>query len=421
MSNDLAIATVTTTLRQLLQMAVAYDDLGAATISLERPDLVKPKDGEMRVNLFLYQAVPNAYWRNADLPTRTSSGAALRRPQAAFDLHFLLSFYGSEPRLVPQRLLGRTLSALHAQPMLTSAQVSAAVQAAAKNRDDAYLAASDLAQQVDRVTLSPLGLSLEELSKLWSVFLQTPYALSVAYSASVVLIEGRAAVAAPAPPVRTVSLYSQAARPPVVSAVEPARPGDAITAGSPIVIRGVGLGAARVQLRIDAQMIDLASAGDSRIELSALPAGLPAGVHGISVLHLIPRDDGPPLAAAESNLAAFVLRPRISDPRYVAPTQGTDTVLASPPYVTLVAEPPVAAGQRVSLLLSSVAVDGASYNVSGPTDLAGAALQLPIGGVVPGEYAVRLRVDGAESLPDPATDGGPAGPRVVVLGGGRNP
>ena len=32
-------------------------------------------------------------------------------------------------------------------------------------------------------------MNLEELSKLWSVFFQTPYALSIAYQASVVLIE----------------------------------------------------------------------------------------------------------------------------------------------------------------------------------------------------------------------------------------
>ena len=39
-----------------------------------------------------------------------------------------------------------------------------------------------------KFTQSPL--SLEELSKLWSVFFQAPYALSVAYQATVVLIDG---------------------------------------------------------------------------------------------------------------------------------------------------------------------------------------------------------------------------------------
>jgi hypothetical protein len=45
-----------------------------------------------------------------------------------------------------------------------------------------------------------LPLNLEELSKLWSVFFQTPHALSMVYSASVVLIETDAAVS-PVPPV----------------------------------------------------------------------------------------------------------------------------------------------------------------------------------------------------------------------------
>lgn len=414
MSNDLAIATVSATLRQLLQAAVAYDDLSAATISLERPDMIKPKDGEMRVNLFLYQAAPNTYWRNADLPTRAPSGTPVHRPQVALDLHFLISFYGSESRLIPQRLLGRTVSALHAQPVLTAAQVEAAVRAAATNRDDAYLAASDLAEQVDRVTLTPIALSLEELAKLWSVLLQTPYTLSVAYIASAVLIESPLPVAPPAPPVRAIRLHSWAARPPVVSAVEPAPPADAIVAGGPIVIRGVGFSAARLQVRIDDQSIDLAPTSDNRIELAALPDGLPAGVHGLSVLQLLDRAGAPPLPAAESNLVAFVLRPRISEPRYIAPRSGSRQRPAQPPSLALTVAPPLVAGQRVSLLLRSLAVEGPSYSIDGPARLSGGAIQLAIDGVAAGAYTVRLRVDGAESLPEPAEDGSLTGPQVVV-------
>jgi hypothetical protein len=42
---------------------------------------------------------------------------------------------------------------------------------------------------VEQIKFTPLAISLEELSKLWSVFFQTPYALSVAYQGTVVLIE----------------------------------------------------------------------------------------------------------------------------------------------------------------------------------------------------------------------------------------
>jgi hypothetical protein len=43
--------------------------------------------------------------------------------------------------------------------------------------------------QIENVKLTPISLSLEELSNLWSVFFQVPYALSVAYEAAAVLIE----------------------------------------------------------------------------------------------------------------------------------------------------------------------------------------------------------------------------------------
>ena len=37
---------------------------------------------------------------------------------------------------------------------------------------------------------TPEQMTLDDLSKLWSVFFQTPYALSVAYEATVVFVEG---------------------------------------------------------------------------------------------------------------------------------------------------------------------------------------------------------------------------------------
>jgi hypothetical protein len=62
------------------------------------------------------------------------------------------------------------------------------------------LAGSNLDEAMEQVRITELPLNLEELSKLWSVFFQTPHALSVAYRASVVLIETDDAVS-PAPPV----------------------------------------------------------------------------------------------------------------------------------------------------------------------------------------------------------------------------
>jgi hypothetical protein len=77
-------------------------------------------------------------------------------------------------------LLASTLRSLHARPVLTPAMIQAAEAAGTP---------SGLDQQQDPVRLALLDLSLEDLSKLWSVFFQTRYVLSAACRAGTVLVE----------------------------------------------------------------------------------------------------------------------------------------------------------------------------------------------------------------------------------------
>ena len=183
MSNYLAIATVTVTLRDLLQEAASLAVPGSA-VTTQRPISISNSGQEKAgINLYLYQVKPNPSWINNDVPTRNFNGYLLQRPQTALDLDYLLSFHGSEVSMEPQRLLGSAITSLHAQPFLSQS----AIQNAIKN--SSYLAQSDLFNQPELVRFGPLNLNLEELSKLWSVFFQIPYTLSVAYRASVVLLE----------------------------------------------------------------------------------------------------------------------------------------------------------------------------------------------------------------------------------------
>ena len=107
MSNHLAIAAVSATLSQLLQGAAGADLPGAA-VRLGRP----PSDGSPpagpEISVFLYQVSPNAAYRNADLPVRGQDCQMVRRPRAALDLHYLLSFAGDEGR--------PGIAALHRKP-----------------------------------------------------------------------------------------------------------------------------------------------------------------------------------------------------------------------------------------------------------------------------------------------------------------
>src|SRR5262249_61679827 len=117
-----AIGAWPVTLQQPLQRALLGSGAG---VSVTRPGAGGNAPPPPSVNLFLYQVSPNAAWRNDDLPTRRPDGRLVHRPQAALDLHYLLSFYGDDKVFEPQRLLGRVTRTLPAHPTLPRATAAA--------------------------------------------------------------------------------------------------------------------------------------------------------------------------------------------------------------------------------------------------------------------------------------------------------
>lgn len=185
MSNTLAIATVSATLQQLLLAGVSTDFPGA-TVTLGEPKAPSASPSP-QVNICMYQISPNMGYRNYDMPAKDSAGNWVNQPKLGIDLHYLLTFYGNEQQLEPQRLLGDVLSTLHTQPILTRDLIEATINQPLYS----FLANSDLANEtVEQVKLIPQANPREEIARLWRDYFQTiPYSLSLAYQASVVLIE----------------------------------------------------------------------------------------------------------------------------------------------------------------------------------------------------------------------------------------
>lgn len=410
MSNYLAFANVTAALRDLLD-AAAKQAVPAAQATLERPDTLKDEKNP-RVSVFLYQVTPNAAWRNADLPTRRQDGTVAQRPQAAFDLHYVLSFYGSDNLLEPQRLLGSVVSMLHTQPVLSPD----ILRGAAKD----VLVTADVAEQIEAVRLVPTGFNLEELSKLWSVFFQVPYRLSVAYQASVVLIVPEV-TAQPALPVRSRNLYVATFRQPEIDEVlSAAGAGLPILPGDTIVLRGRNLQGDMTRVRVGGTEVEPAPADVSdseiRVPLASppFPAGaLRAGVVGAQVVQL--RLLGSPVAphaGTESNVAPFVLRPRITlGPNPIsAATDGVSTV-------TVGIDPQAGAEQRSVLLLNEpVALNPRAFSAVAERRATDAdPVVFKVRGLATGTVLlVRVQVDGAESLLQAGADGVYDSPQVTV-------
>lgn len=406
MSNYLAVATVTETLRHLVLQAVQA--IPGTDVTTERPERGAGGDeARPRVNVFLYMAMPNPSLRNADLPMRNAEGQLASRPVAPLDLYYLVTFYGSTKQQVAQQLMALTALALHERAVLTRDDVLQAIASA----PEGYLDGSDLPDQPQRVYLSPLPHTLEELSKLWSILFQVPYNLSMALQASVVLLDGP-----PAPqalPVRQPPSISAApGRAPVLQAVAAAEPGEPIVACCRVEVLGTALDG--VEVRVD---------------------GVPAPVDERSPERLVVRLDGPHLHAGRMEMRAH--RGDVASnelPFVLAPLVRGAAVVPAPPgrgrgrgghAVRVDVEPWVPETAPVTLLLDADDGSGRRYAFDAPEvlpvpvhPLRQGQFTVPVQGVAPGRYVVRVQVGGAVS-PVHATrlpaSGGPVdAPRVVL-------
>lgn len=393
MSNTLAIATATATLTAVLQAAIDPEFAGSAKARPLRPDNFKNGVGTPKgVSVFLYQVTPNPAWRNSDVQTRRADGTLMQQTQAALDLHYLLTFFGDEMQYEPQRMLGSVVSALHARPVLSRERVTSAIAAAVALDPSSFLGKSDLASQVDFVRFTPHPLSLEELSRLWSVFFQIPYALSVLYEASVVLVEGKETVS-PAPPVQTRQIVAAPIAIPSIEQITPQILEFSPTAS--ILIQGQNLAPRPAAVRFgDLENTPGDPIADQSMQV-ALPAGIQAGLRTAQVVQSY--DLGPPSGlreAAESNIGAFILQPVIQTASFGTP--------GGIPTVTVQAIPNIGPRQQVALLLNEkppfIGPAPLSFRFPAPDRTASVpSIDFPVPGVPASVYFVRLQIDGAEN------------------------
>lgn len=422
MSNYLAIATVTACLQRMLQASVQVD-LDGARVTTTRPNNLGGGTPERGVNLYMYQATINAVWqKNAEVQMRSQRQAQVKRSRTALDLHYMLSFYGNEVELEPQRLLGSVLKVMSDRTLLKKEMI----QDTLADSTFTYLSESNLAEQVEEISFVPMDLSLEDLSKVWSVFFQTPYTLSVAYRATVVMIEGEEP-ATRALPVRdrgigSIPIFNQPRIEQVRSKAGKLEP---IFCDSTLLAIGKNLKSNNTQVRIGTVELtpEILSDTELAVPLSSISdTALQAGVQSLQVIHRIANstvwDDGSETHPAndngqttqtlpqqsvfsrtiESNAVAFILRPVITKVT-VSKLQGKDEDVRSADIKVRV-NLTVGKDQRVVLAIheKSTTNPAAYLFESPPRRRDGTLITVPIKNVKPGEYLVRVQVDGAESL-----------------------
>ena len=134
------------------------------------------------VNLSLFRVDFNAAWRNQPLPSQGESAP----PPLALNLDYLITAYGEDDHEdVAQFFLGQAMRVLHDHAVIPRARWQARCR-------------SRTCRTRSNIRITPKSLSVEELSKIWTVA-QTQHRLSAAYLVTVVLIDSRSPVRSPLP------------------------------------------------------------------------------------------------------------------------------------------------------------------------------------------------------------------------------
>jgi hypothetical protein len=417
MSDGYAIAAVTAVIRrtilEALSVAQVSDVTGNVPVTALPPDRVIPPAGAepTQVNLFLHQVSRNAAFRNIDLPSRNAAGNLISGPPLALDLHYLVTAYGAEP-FWAEMLLGHTVLALHENATLTRPAIARALS---PNPPDplvpAALRNAGIEAQIELIKLLPEPMDPEDMSRLWSA-IQGQYRPTIAYRASVLLIEPRAAGAA-ALPVRSPGGTALPFAPVTLASVAAASgPADPIARASTIVLTGAGFvpGEMTVELgeTVATPAVGDVGAASIRLDLSTLAPPPRAGLQPLRAVRTRPLGPAPTTPALEvSNILPLTLRPAITASAVAIAATDTDTVNGQPVAsgtVTLTLDPPVGRTQHAALLLTS-AGGGPMHRLAAPPNNGAAANGAEVGQIAfafrrlrRGPYLVRIAVDGAESV-----------------------
>jgi hypothetical protein len=395
MSNELAITAVTIALRNYLVDAMKVP-VAPASLLIQKDFLVstlplhKVRDKflvENVVNLLLYRVDVSAAWRNQALPSQTKPGEN-GPPPLALDLEYLITAYGEEEREdVAHFILGQAMRFLHDFPIIPRERLKLALPEA------------NVQDQIERVKITPRPLSVEELSKLWTVF-QTQYRVSAAYHVSVVLIESRVP-ARSALPVLTRGkddrgIESIAGSPPSPDLARGASGFGGATLGGDVVVEGERLNAAGLVARVSHRLTTAVnlptvpvSATELRVALPPLGGGVaknwPAGVYALTLVQsALDRPDYP------TREVFFALAPSIVVTPDAPPVAGDI-------HVTIMATPQIRTDQSVFVIWDGAQIVPDSVapppaNADDPSEV-----KFTVNADA-GIHRVRLRVDGVDSI-----------------------
>ncbi len=422
MTNALAIAGVTATLRDLLDNGLvdaSIDALGSLEVTCQPPDKLVQEVERNRLNIYPWKILHNVAFANERLPARDASGTRLTNPRLGLDLHFILTATG-ESDLNACILLGYGMQILHEHPLLTAADIRAALQIGVPPVQGSILpaafqllVASDLADQVEGIRIRPAKTEEEDLVKIWPAF-NAALRMSSLYIVSVVMIEAARRVPEGLP-VRDYQVQVNTLKRPTLARVvaQPGPLGAAVNvrlqpvAGSRVMVTGAGLVADHMALTVAGMAVVLTGAavdvGAQRMSV-VLPGNLPAGMHLMQMQHFWQAGVGDLRALEVSNALAMIVAPTVMG----AVRAGAVAAGVFDGTLTVTVANAVALGQVARVHLVPVVPAMARRAVTADARVgAVTVLVFTLTAVAVGDYTWVLDIDGGESLPAALTLGGP--------------
>ena len=405
MSNALAIAAVTATLRSLIEAGIETDpSISGVTVTTRPLDIARDSSVTNQVNLFLYHTMISPAWRNMDIPRTVHPGSHDHTP-LPLTLYYLLTAYrgADEDGAIANgrlegsnRLLGLAMIALHDHAVLDADAINANIPV--MDRADFPF------QQIEHVRITPYPISIDEMSKLWSSF-QTEYRMSVAYEVSVVLIESTLPKHTALPVLRRGANNEGAfvipsAAPSLFTVETPhAKPsaelGDVLTVtGDNLLGDGLAIQFHHSKLTTPLTLTPAPGGTSQRLTLqlpdpAIVPAARSIWAAGIFILNaVVQRASLPPWT---SNAIPLGLAPQIT-------SRSPATAPAGTVAITVTCTPQLRDGQRVVLLFGDREIEPTSITTpASPT--AETTLTFSVTNATAGNYALRLRVEGVDSIP----------------------
>ena len=147
-----------------------FDTSSKPVIRLKSPKEMTENNENKVLSIYLYQILENPYLKNEEL--KRSDDTSLLLPPLTLDLFYLITPYFEKQPTLEKRVLGKAMQIFYDNSILTGTALEGSL--------------SGIDEEI-RLFLNPL--SVDELSKIWSIFPDIPYRISVGYIVTPVRID----------------------------------------------------------------------------------------------------------------------------------------------------------------------------------------------------------------------------------------